>query len=300
MMKQTASLLLIFLWLGLLGSGCGISPADSASLSRGQSVDFSRRDFVRIASPCVLIPQRGLVVTAIDGKPSRPYTLPDSSIVFLEPGRHKLTFFVRTGISASSGSSASAGPVSVSTSYTSSGNMEGLEHDVNIAENTNYILNYKLYWTKNPEYGLVEISDPADKARAEKALQEFPAFQERMAAEARAAEASSADYLAFSRQNPRLLEGRWKSAEGKELIIQGDNVTLKMLPLLGTAPTRDGKFFYDQSTISILWDIPGKQRSSSGPDDVVIYKISGNTLDLNTGDMLSKFHYLHGLYQRIP
>jgi hypothetical protein len=169
-----------------------------------------------------------------------------------------------------------------------------------------YTLDYKMGWTKT-DFIFKEITDPDTLAKVAEYIKEYNLHTEKEHIAFQENTEKVESYLLFSRQNPGLLEGKWKTGNGKvEVEFIGNRVKYlaEKAALFSTRPSLEGEFVYDQNTIITNWDkyqtvlgfYTKEERPDLFPKAVWYYNLNGDTLEIKSGGM--KPLNIGGIYKK--
>jgi len=299
MKKLTLRLLAFMLVAACAGCAAHHTPVERAAVDRAEGLNFTG-GAEKIANPSVIVPHKNLTLVKVDGKQIKDSGLPGKNVVFVSPGRHILSVLVDTGMYVSQSTNPSVGRAGMSMGFSSKVALPEVNIESDFESGKHYNLNYDMGWSST-EFTFTEITDAGKLAEVEEYLREYS-----LHATANAADLDS--YLAFSRQSPGLLEGRWRVGnDGHELEFTGSKVkwTAGKIVLFSSRPSLSGRFYFDQDTLVTVFDeydtmfkiITRDERPDAFPTAVWHYTLDGDTLEIKRGGM--KPQEIGGTYKRL-
>jgi hypothetical protein len=251
------------------------------SLNFPGGVRFDKLEFIK--EPCVVIPANSVNVFKIDGRTSAETGIPGTRLFFFSPGRHSFEAMYTSG-SDTQTFSASSGSISGGFSFTSSTTLPVGEHEFVFEKGKHYNMKFILGWSES-KWEITEITDEAELARIKSYIPQYHEAMEKRRAVAKENQARLNEYLKFSKRNPNIFEGRWKSTSDSRVYeFRGDKLTSKADGIL--AVNLEGEFVYDEKTIVPLWygrinSIQRQQKPALFKEkEVWYYVLNGDSLEL--------------------
>jgi hypothetical protein len=283
---------------------CGCAGgAARESMNRAAAVEFEQdRGLRTVGDPVVLMPLGGLEVTKVDGNPAAGHTVPGTDVVVLEAGRHTLSSVHNSKMLVNSAPFvvSTGGPVAVGMAVvqtTAAAPRKDVTYDFQSGRTYTYEQGAS---GKIDDMVLTPVTDPALLAEAE--LHKARYFDY-----IRNQTAAREDYLAYSRENPGVLDGVWQQIDTNVVLklatsgdetalieIAGDRITYTPEKVLffGRPAPRHGELHFDANSLTVVWDIGGQKMREEWA-----YAYDGEVLEI-TFDGVLKAGLLSGKYKR--
>lgn len=295
----------VLLLLAVLSVGCAFhTQEEKAALARAERLSMldsglSDRN-VSTGALCAVVPETRMTVTKVDGLPGREFGLPGTDRIFVAPGEHTLGVVVDTGQTVGNSTSHTSGNVTASMGMSARVLMPEVALPFTFEQGKHYRLRHASWGSF--EIVLEEITDQAELASIAGGVAQKQAANKEKAG-------ITQSYLAFARDNPRRLEGKWAVGEKEDELEFSDNKVRYVAPksmFIDTRNTLEGSFVFDQNTIVISWNsfstflstMTSEEHPDFAENMVWHYTLTGDTLLIKRGGYLFPAD-IGGTYKRV-
>ncbi|MDR0548555.1 MAG: hypothetical protein LBI10_03975 [Deltaproteobacteria bacterium] len=283
-----------------------LDPAALAALSRANELAFysyfASNKVEVIKDPVVVFPKSRISVISVDGRSTLEAGVPKQNVAFFAPGKREFSVLFISPISSGGSHTVSAGNISGGMSYSST-ETAIIPSNYVFEKGRHYNMEYKWYWTKPGEFIITEITDPTELAKIDSLLTEYAAIMETRSATAKANQPKIDEYKAFSRKNPKWLEGKWVNDTSKwYLEFSGDKIKYAHAGTILGESSWEGEFVFDQNTIVPLWQkfvfgrVWPRETKEMPKQEAWYYVLRGDLLEIKyAGDFIG----VSGFYKKV-